>query len=102
MGSAHLGILGSEAKALAVLWLQELVDDEERVIRIPVLKSKDLKQLRQNVGPPSARTQLPRADRAAADSRPSYLTVHQRVHGQDARVRDCASGNRPDALSTAS
>jgi hypothetical protein len=49
MGSAVLGVLGSEAKALSVLWLQELVDDEERSIRIPVLKSKNLKQLRQNV-----------------------------------------------------
>lgn len=61
MGSAVLGVLGSEAKALAVLWLQELVDDEERVIRIPVLKSKKLKQLRQNVRPlPTGKPDLAR------------------------------------------
>ena len=44
-----MGLVGTETKALAVLWLQELVDDEERDIRIPLLVGKDLKQLRQNV-----------------------------------------------------
>jgi hypothetical protein len=36
-------------EAVAVLWFQDLVDDEEEEVRIPVVKSKDLKTLRQNV-----------------------------------------------------
>ena len=41
---------GSESNpaALASLWLKDLPDDEERPIKIPVVISKDLKQLRQN------------------------------------------------------
>ncbi|KAL7409629.1 hypothetical protein BDY24DRAFT_402483 [Mrakia frigida] len=47
-GKSIMGLVGTETKALAVLWLQELIDDEERDIRIPLLIGKDLKQLRQN------------------------------------------------------
>ncbi|KAF8578018.1 hypothetical protein K439DRAFT_1363416 [Ramaria rubella] len=35
--------------ALAILWLQELVDDQETDVEIPVVVGKDLRQLRQNV-----------------------------------------------------
>lgn len=38
---------GSPA-AIAVLWLQDIPDDEEIDIRLPILVSKDLRQLRQN------------------------------------------------------
>lgn len=85
MGSAVLGVLGSEAKALSVLWLQELVDDEERAIRIPVLKSKNLKQLRQNVRRSPHSNQSPSTDHRLATS----SAVHQRLHQADARLRDC-------------
>lgn len=47
-GKAILGLVKTDTKAIAVLWLQELVDDEEREIRIPLLVGPDLKQLRQN------------------------------------------------------
>lgn len=81
MGSAHLGILGSEAKALAVLWLQELVDDEERVIRIPVLKSKNLKQLRQNVSPRLASVLSEAATEPARSFAPQYINEFtQKTH----------------------
>ena len=39
----------SNPVALASLWLKDLPDDEEQHIKIPVVISKDLKQLRQNV-----------------------------------------------------
>ena len=35
--------------ALGLLWLKDIVDDEEIEVRIPVVVGKDLKQLRQNV-----------------------------------------------------
>ncbi|CDZ98821.1 Ca2-dependent lipid-binding protein CLB1/vesicle protein vp115/Granuphilin A, contains C2 domain [Phaffia rhodozyma] len=46
-GSKLLG-LGKELKAISSLWLQELVDEETRTIRIPIIIAKDLVQLRQN------------------------------------------------------
>lgn len=48
-GSAATGLFGSDAKALSMLWLQELVDDETRQIKIPIMVSKNIEQLRQNV-----------------------------------------------------
>ncbi|KAG8993711.1 hypothetical protein FRB94_010453 [Tulasnella sp. JGI-2019a] len=45
MGS---GIGGGEPQAIAVLWLKDLVDDEEVEVEIPVIVGKNLKQLRQN------------------------------------------------------
>ncbi|QRV98489.1 C2 domain-containing protein [Ceratobasidium sp. AG-Ba] len=43
------GIMGSAPDAIAVLWLKDLIDDEETEIRVPIVVGKDLKQLRQNV-----------------------------------------------------
>ncbi|KAJ1306315.1 hypothetical protein OPQ81_011012 [Rhizoctonia solani] len=43
------GIMGGAPDAIAVLWLKDLVDDEETDVRIPVVVGKDLRQLRQNV-----------------------------------------------------
>ncbi|CAE6349629.1 unnamed protein product [Rhizoctonia solani] len=43
------GIMGGAPDAIAVLWLKDLVDEEETDIRIPVVIGKDLRQLRQNV-----------------------------------------------------
>jgi hypothetical protein len=42
------GIMGAAPDALAVLWLKDLVDDEEMDVRVPVVVGKDLRQLRQN------------------------------------------------------
>ncbi|KAG8695995.1 hypothetical protein FRC08_007433 [Ceratobasidium sp. 394] len=43
------GIVGGAPDAVAVLWLKDLVDDEETDVRVPVVVGKDLRQLRQNV-----------------------------------------------------
>ncbi|KAG9114914.1 hypothetical protein FRC07_007586 [Ceratobasidium sp. 392] len=43
------GVMGGAPDAIAVLWLKDIVDDEETEIRVPVVVGKDLKQLRQNV-----------------------------------------------------
>ncbi|KEP50963.1 hypothetical protein V565_070100 [Rhizoctonia solani 123E] len=43
------GIVGGAPDAIAVLWLKDLVGDEETNVRIPVVVGKDLRQLRQNV-----------------------------------------------------
>lgn len=45
---AGFGPLKGQAAALAVQWLQDLPDDEEVEIKIPILMSNDLKTLRQN------------------------------------------------------
>ncbi|CAE6468691.1 unnamed protein product [Rhizoctonia solani] len=42
------GIMGRVPDAIAVLWLKDLVDDEETDVRIPVVVGKDIRQLRQN------------------------------------------------------
>lgn len=42
--------LGSGADYMAIYWFKDMGDDEETEIRVPVLKSKNLKQLRQNYG----------------------------------------------------
>lgn len=42
------GMTGGGPSAFASLWLQDVVDDEEKEIRIPLLQSKNAKQLRQN------------------------------------------------------
>lgn len=44
-----LHVLHPSKEALASLWLHELVDHEEREISLPVYKSQNLKQLKQNV-----------------------------------------------------
>jgi hypothetical protein len=43
------GVMGGAPDAVAVLWLKDLVDDEETDVRVPVIVGKDLRQLRQNV-----------------------------------------------------
>ena len=45
--SGVLGI-GGGADAVATLWLQELLDDEEQEIKIPVITGKNLNRLRQH------------------------------------------------------
>ncbi|KAG8954346.1 hypothetical protein FRC03_011485 [Tulasnella sp. 419] len=47
-GSAGVGPIGNKPIALAVVWLKDLVDDEEKEVSIPVVVSKDIRQLRQN------------------------------------------------------
>lgn len=46
-GAGVLGVGGS-AEAFASLWLQDIPDDEERDIRIPLVVTKKAQQLRQN------------------------------------------------------
>ena len=46
-GGGALGI-GGGADYMAIYWFKDMKDDEETEIRVPVLKSKNLKQLRQN------------------------------------------------------
>jgi len=41
--------LGSEADAVATLWFQDLVDDEETEVRIPLVSADNISILRQNV-----------------------------------------------------
>ncbi|PVG01479.1 hypothetical protein CPB86DRAFT_781696 [Serendipita vermifera] len=43
-----IGSVKGKPGALAIIWLQDYLDDEEVDIKIPVLVSKDLKTLRQN------------------------------------------------------
>ncbi|KZS93944.1 hypothetical protein SISNIDRAFT_474054 [Sistotremastrum niveocremeum HHB9708] len=43
------GIGRGKPVALAILWLQDIVDDEETDVRIPIVVGKDLRQLSQNV-----------------------------------------------------
>ena len=47
-GTKILGI-GGDPDAVASLWFQDLVDDEETEVRIPVVAGKDIDLLRQNV-----------------------------------------------------
>lgn len=48
IGSGGFGPVGSDADYMAVLWFKDVPDDEETEVRVPVIKSKHLKQLRQN------------------------------------------------------
>ncbi|KAI0074714.1 hypothetical protein K474DRAFT_1665159 [Panus rudis PR-1116 ss-1] len=48
IGSGGIGPLGADSDYVALLWLKDVVDDEETPVRVPVLRSKDLKQVRQN------------------------------------------------------
>ena len=50
IGSGGPGPIGQDADFLAVCWLKDVPDDEETTVRLPVLKSGNLKQLRQNYG----------------------------------------------------
>lgn len=43
------GLLDRKPDAIAVLWLKDVLDDEETTIEVPVVVGKDLRQLRQNV-----------------------------------------------------
>ncbi|KAG8820265.1 hypothetical protein FRC19_009016 [Serendipita sp. 401] len=45
---AGLGPMKGSAAALAIQWLQDIPDDEEVEVKIPLLVSKDVKTLRQN------------------------------------------------------
>jgi hypothetical protein len=49
LGSSGLPLVAGGPDAIAVLWLQDLVDDEEEELRIPLITGKDLKNLRQQV-----------------------------------------------------
>jgi hypothetical protein len=42
------GPMKGRPTAMAVIWLQDLPDDEEVPVKIPILVSKDLRKLRQN------------------------------------------------------
>jgi hypothetical protein len=52
IGSGGIGPLGADSDFVAMAWLQDIPDDEETPIRIPVLKSSKLQQLRQNYSKP--------------------------------------------------
>lgn len=43
-----LGPMKGKPSAVAVLWLQDIPDDEEVPVKLPILVSKDIRQLRQN------------------------------------------------------
>ncbi|ORY73397.1 hypothetical protein BCR35DRAFT_148274 [Leucosporidium creatinivorum] len=47
-GGTTIGPLGKKSEAFAAIWLQELVDDEETEIRVPIVAGDDLTALRQN------------------------------------------------------
>jgi hypothetical protein len=48
IGSGGIGPLGADSDFIAMAWLKDIPDETETPIRVPVLKSKDLNQLRQN------------------------------------------------------
>lgn len=48
IGSGGVGPIGQDADFVAVWWFKDVPDDEETRVRIPVLKSANFKQLRQN------------------------------------------------------
>ena len=48
IGSGGIGPIGQDCDYLAVCWFKDIPDDEETPIRIPVIKSPHLKQLKQN------------------------------------------------------
>ncbi|EKM56362.1 uncharacterized protein PHACADRAFT_172085 [Phanerochaete carnosa HHB-10118-sp] len=48
IGSGGIGPLGSGCDFMAACWFKDVPDDEETQIRVPVIKSPHLKQLRQN------------------------------------------------------
>lgn len=76
-----LGALTSSPDMVAALWLRDITDDEEQDIRIPVIKSNKLKQLRQNYSETSS----------VSPSCIQLLTLvssSQRSDRQNSRVRD--------------
>lgn len=48
IGSGGIGPIGPDCDYIAVCWFKDVPDDEETVIRVPVLKSPHIKQVRQN------------------------------------------------------
>ncbi|GJE96327.1 C2 domain-containing protein [Phanerochaete sordida] len=48
IGSGGIGPLGADCDFIAACWFKDVPDDEETQIRVPVIKSPHLKQLRQN------------------------------------------------------
>ncbi|KAH8101901.1 hypothetical protein BXZ70DRAFT_932402 [Cristinia sonorae] len=48
IGSGGIGPLGAASDYVALLWLKDVPDDEEVPVRVPVIKSGKLKQIRQN------------------------------------------------------
>lgn len=48
IGSGGIGPLGADSDFVAMYWLKDVVDNEETKIRVPVLRCKKLKQVRQN------------------------------------------------------
>jgi hypothetical protein len=48
IGSGGIGPFGSDSDFVAMCWLKDVADDEETEIRVPVIRSKKLSQLRQN------------------------------------------------------
>ena len=50
IGSGGFGPVGADADFLAVYWFKDMPDNQETQIRVPVLKTKNFSQLRQNYG----------------------------------------------------
>lgn len=48
IGTGGIGPLGSGSDYVAMVWLKDVPDDEEMPVRVPVIKSGKLKQIRQN------------------------------------------------------
>ena len=48
IGSGGVGPIGQDCDFIAACWFKDVPDDEETEIRVPVIKSPHLKQIRQN------------------------------------------------------
>lgn len=50
IGGGGIGPVGQDCDFIAACWFKDVPDDEETQIRVPVIKSPHLKQIRQNYG----------------------------------------------------
>jgi len=48
IGSGGVGLIGQDSDYVAVAWLKDVPDDEEYELRVPVIRSDKLAQIRQN------------------------------------------------------
>jgi hypothetical protein len=48
IGGGGPGFLGQDSDYVAMVWLKDVPDDEETPVRVPVVQSKNLAQIRQN------------------------------------------------------
>lgn len=48
IGSGGVGPLGANSDFVAMVWLKDIPDDEEALVRVPVIKTGKMKQIRQN------------------------------------------------------